>query len=181
VKYFDQSINYPGDLIADNPLPWGVLYEYVSSTFLQGFINYVKITKAYVMDRYQPWHADFPCQHTMKLRNPPGSFNWVEKTFKNKHELFQALIMKGATMHSKLDADFQDDVVILAQTNTPGNYYLFWFDRDCSDSMIGRFQTTDTHEQVVAEFDAYILGKKDTFLVGDAREIPLHYFQGWLG
>lgn len=57
------------------------------------------------------------------------------------------------------DDPFRDDAVILARAgkkDTDGwradHWWFFWFDRDCSDSSIGRFHTTDPPELVRENF-----------------------------
>jgi len=48
---FTKEDEYPTD-IASSPLPLGTLYHYVSSSFLNGFINYVIFVDGYVIHRY---------------------------------------------------------------------------------------------------------------------------------
>lgn len=180
-NYFDETEEYPCN-IALHPLPLGMEYLYVTTTFLNGFINYVKPIKAFVLGRYRTW--DEQLEHTISVQEPPGSRNWVQRECKSKNELFDALTVPEAVMHVKLDVDFQDDVLILARAGKIDDqvcYYFFWFDRDCSDSCIGRFITEDPESEVIASFTQYINGtlKEDANEHG-AREIPLHYFKGWL-
>jgi len=53
MSYFDETVEYPQD-IALNPVPMNTLWCYVSSTFLNGFINHVTPLKVFVLDRYEP-------------------------------------------------------------------------------------------------------------------------------
>jgi hypothetical protein len=57
MNYFEDVIEYPDD-IALEPIPMNILWSYISSTFLNGFINYVKPLKIYVLDRYSPDKTD---------------------------------------------------------------------------------------------------------------------------
>lgn len=192
MKYFEETQEYPRN-VAFNPLPWNICYEYVSSTFLNGFINYVKIKKAYLISRYT---AEDELVQNVDIIDPPGSYNWI-KFSGTKKEVFDKITTPGAIVHSHLD-DFGDDVLILAkieknqdeklhfeQENT--NFYMFfWYDCDCSDCCIGRFYTDDTEAQVIQEFDVYVKDRHDkmitTYQKQDAplREIPITYFKGWM-
>lgn len=40
---------YPDDGVAESAMPQGVFYEFISSTFLKGIINYVKIFAVYLV------------------------------------------------------------------------------------------------------------------------------------
>lgn len=196
-KYFENgTIEFPRN-IAFNPLPWGSYWEYVSSTFLNGFINYVEIKKAFLLARYTHWNEQLDM--SVSVREPPEDFKptpWVNFSG-TKEEVYQQLTMKGAVYHSKLDVDFQDDVLILARIvddealvarqfsgETP--WILFWFDRDGSDCCIGRFLTGEPEDKVLADFEAHAMSLDfgildDNDIKEKAREIPLHYFAGWLG
>jgi hypothetical protein len=181
MKYFKDTEEFPKQDLILNILPYGVMHSYVSSTYLNGFINYVTITKAYVLNRYYDWNDVL--EHTISIQDPPNSFNWTKKLCKTKNELYEALTAPGATFHGQL-YDFQDDVVILARSGEIDGkmcYYVFWYDCDVSDSCIGRFLTVDSEEEVIKEFDSYV---QKLHMLGDspaakAKEIPLHYFRGW--
>ena len=49
--YFDDKYDYPRQ-IAHDMLPYGTVWNYVSSTILNGFINYVKPIGIFLIDRY---------------------------------------------------------------------------------------------------------------------------------
>ena len=90
-KYFKYGQEYP-EKIAFDPLPWGHYWSYVSTTFLNGFINYVDIKAAYVLNRYHKWEdTDDPhWDKTIRIMEPPGSFNWTD--FKGtKQEIYEKL------------------------------------------------------------------------------------------
>jgi len=179
LDYFTDNIEYPNNVALD-PIPIGILWSYISSTFLNGFINYVTIVKAFVLGRYYAWDEEI--NYTISVMDPPGSFNWTEKKCKTKDDLYQELVKKKAVFHVNPDYDFQDDVVILAKAgNTEAGicYFYFWYDMDCSDCCIGRFITDDNEENVITSFYDYVTKDLKEFGSNDhgARGIPLHYFQ----
>lgn len=54
-KYFTDSIQYPH--IGKEILPYGVQYEYIASSFLNGMVNYYTPIKAYLINRYEDWNS----------------------------------------------------------------------------------------------------------------------------
>ena len=162
--YFDECVSYPQD-IALNPLPVGTLYEYVSSTFLNGFVNFVFIERAYLLNRYTNPTDVFDKLGTT-VQEPPGSLNWVTLADllgpeANRDRAIRILFQKGRTHHVDL-SNLSDDVLILARVkdwhdgaNESQMYYFFWYDMDCSDCFIGRFITNDPVERVTELFDQH--------------------------
>jgi hypothetical protein len=108
---------------------------------------------------------------------------WVKKHVTTKKEAFDLLTKEGATYHVTPDDQFQDDVHILTKVECEVTgkvlYYYFWYDRDCSDCCIGRFETTDDEETVVAAFDK-AMETTGEYNPHGSRKIPLHYFRGWI-
>ena len=51
LKYFEEHKDYPGD-VCENPLPWNVQYNYIGRPFLDAFIPYCSVIKAFVLNRY---------------------------------------------------------------------------------------------------------------------------------
>lgn len=180
-EYFCDTIEYPN--IGVEILPMNINYVYVSNTFLNGFINYTTPIKAFVLGRYHDWNDALHDGHTISVMVPPGSYNWLKINCKTKEELYQHLIVPNSVRHSKLDRDFQDDVVILAKSKETESdewcYFYYWYDRDCSDCCIGRFQTVDEESVVLEKFESYCNNLPCNSY--GCKEIPLHYFQGWLG
>lgn len=137
MKYFDEEIDYPRDVLS-NPIPWNVCWNYISSTFLNGFVNYVdKWICGVVLDRYisngrhyPPLDGDMPYKDKMELIS---DFN-------------NGLI---DTFHTELSM-FEDDIVLLGKTGS--DYIWFWFDMDVSDCCICKFKTDDSDEEVIEEF-----------------------------
>jgi hypothetical protein len=177
MKYFRCTEEYPRDIL-DNPLPLGTLYSYVGSSLLSGFINLAKIKKAYVLERYVGW--DEVVNVDINIQSPPHSFKWIRIPACTKQELFEAVTKEGATHHVQPDYMLQDDVLILSRTEG-GTWVFFWMDRDSSDCCIGRFVTDDSDEDVIKEFDRYVQkSQADIKEGGVAKEIPLHFFAGWI-
>jgi len=176
IDYFEDLIEYPDD-IASNPLPINTLYAYVSSAFLNGFINYVEIIKAFVLGRYMKWDDDF-VKYEIYTIDKKGQ--WRTSHSKTKRAAYNKLVKKGAVHHSRLNTAFGDDIVILAETGKKDIYYFFWYDCDCSDCKIGRFQTSDNKSMIIEKFYNFVEEITELNEWDEAKEIPLHYFQGWI-
>jgi hypothetical protein len=157
--YFDTSISYPN--VTDIAMQPGVLLEYVSSTFLEGWINYVQIINAYVIFRYS---------NPGKTRQRVERFNLID-----------------GIIHTKL-GQFGDDVLILAKGSERDGplYWFFWFDRDSSDCMIGRFSTDEDESTVVASFCSYVVevgrALSNEYIGAQLDPIALNtdHIHGWL-
>ena len=157
MSYFDETVEYPQD-IALNPIPMNTLWCYVSSTFLNGFINHVTPLKVFVLDRYEP--------------------DKTEKIKKLKRQI-----------HTKL-SQFGDDIIILSEIGE-NTYMFFWFDMDVSDCYIGRFETTDSKDEVIDSLTNWLNKQKEEnegeeFYEGidngiwDYHELPLSFLEGWI-
>ena len=181
-KYFRDQVDYPND-VADVILPPGVYYNYIANTFLDGFINYVQINSAWLISRYEKWHGVDDVPHrTIQVMDPPRSYKWKEMSA-DKDARFKMLTEKGAMCNSQL-RDFGDDVLILATSEAKQYFYLFWFDCDVSDCNIGRFKTEGLDKaNVVNDFDDWCRELDMGYIQPseDNRQIPLHYFSGWIG
>lgn len=152
-SYFHDKIEYPKP--CESMVPLGVLYEYISSDFLNGWLNYVDIKSIRLISRYEP--------------------------FADNQKDVQALIESNPA-HTDLSESLHDDTFILAQAG--GHWWFFWYDRDCSDCCIGRFQTTDSNETVLAAFADYADDRSKNMGYehsgSPAIEIPLQCMKGWL-
>lgn len=174
--YFHEEVEYPND-IAENPLPLGRLLSYVSSTFLNGFINYVHPIEAAILNRYVPLDWDMTeVLMNRSYQEPAGSFNW--KPFSagmTKKELIEVVTQPNRLASADLGL-FGDDIILLATAKTdPTVYYFFWFDQDVSDCQIGRFRTSDDVEIVHEKFNKFV--EKLSF---GHTQLPLHFFSaGW--
>lgn len=159
MKYFTETIEYPTVAdIARFGLSHGTLFEYVSSTFLEGWVNYFDVCKAFMIERYHQEDDD---------DEPFDQAEFDATVGANKPD---------RCVHPRL-SDLGDDVLILSRTkpngDAPSSYMFFWFDCDTSDCCIGRFETNDSHEEVLAEFTRYVEGTADK-----VHEIPVEYLKG---
>jgi len=158
--YFDEHYEYPQ--ITVQMLKMGDLYWYISTTFLNGWINYVKIISAFMITRYKKY-VD----------------NVKEADEFNKEKEFH---------HTDIGKELEDDVLILAKDEYNENtYWFFWSDRDCSDSAIGRFQTKDSEKDVKKFFGDYCnkLSRELSVDYGadkayDALKLDVKKFKGWI-
>lgn len=55
--YFHSTVDYPKNKV-HFPIPYGTMWAYISSTYLNGFINYVRPISVFVLDRYTPKDED---------------------------------------------------------------------------------------------------------------------------
>lgn len=98
-----------------NGLKTGILYEYVSDAYLNGFINYIRIVDAYMVNRYtdeDEWI--YACKAIDEYNSPHATFDNI---------------------------DGLDDIHILGTLEDDEyDFVYFWFDRDVSDCCIGRFR-----------------------------------------
>lgn len=195
--YFEDNIDYP-KAVAHDPLPYGTAWNYISSTFLNGFINYVTPIKVYQIDRYTHENAGLEVEYGERQNLEAG---WKKLCF-TKAELRKLVVEEKIYFaHTNLHV-FGDDIIVLAQI-TGGvepdgkeRYMFFWFDCDVSDCSIGKFETTDTQEMVIQSLLNFLdrerkrnqgiviepedgLGFEDNGVV-NYTELPLSFLQGWL-
>lgn len=183
--YFEYTTDYPDILTVLEPLPVNARYDFVASSYLNGFINYGIFLKAFVLGRHYPWDEPFGTPTTVKVIENPSEINvdakWTVKQCLTRSELFDTVTQPNAMIHPTLMRHFQNDVLILQKLiheDHPLQYLFFWFDEDVSDCSIGRFETDDPEEVVIQEFENYV--KNLEFVPHGSREIPLHYFKGWV-
>ena len=172
MKYFTNTIEYPKNILED-VLPWNEEWIYVSSTFLNGFINYATPISAFMLDRYVEMDEKSKTGFVAHLRSDDYRYEWYDKTFYTKRDLFEAATKPGVIYHTDMNI-LRDDVLILSKIND-GMYIYFWYDMDVSDCAIGRFKTDDTEEEVIEEFTKFVKG-----LNYGSHELPMHFFQGWM-
>jgi hypothetical protein len=178
-KYFKDFLEYSSDVILDSDLMLedGVLHQYISSTFLNGFINYVKPMKVYVIDRYR---VDSQLSNEEKNQIPivinmckDNYNNWENIAMFTKQEVIDKFNDGYKIYHTKLSM-FDDDVLFLGETD---NYYwYFWFDCDVVDCCIGRFKTKDSEDKIISLFTEYCMRVTEDKIY----EFKLEWLQGWL-
>lgn len=170
-KYFRDTVQYPSSaLLAGEILPLGTYYSYVSSTFLNGLLNYVIPFSVILLDRYSSMDDLIEADDLPAYMEPAGSLNWVKPTeAMPKSKVVELYTQPGRTFHSKLDT-FRDDILILGRVGN--HYWFFWFDMDVSDCCVGRFITEDDESEVLRNL-------RDA-LDYPSTPIPLHFLQGWV-
>lgn len=208
-NYFIKENERPRD-IAFNPLPLGTRYVDVSNTFLNGFINYVDICRAYCVNIHlmpdDEYEEDLRVMDTGAKETVWISVKDIIPAPITKNKVVRLLNEPSRTFHVKLDNDFQDDVLILAKPqhldemplgevfspsdNTVRNmtldpyrmWYFFWFSRTGTGCDIGRFATQDLDAEVIANFDLYAkeINAMHSETPTDPYLIQPHYFQGWI-
>lgn len=185
--YFNEKIDYPSD-VALNPIPYGTVWSYISSTFLNGFVNYVKPIACFVLDRYAE-DGELIGDRNFTVCNA-GEFGKWHKWEGTKKQLIDAIKNGSKAMaHTKLDC-FGDDIILLTEIE-PDKYMFFWFDMDVSDCSIGRFETTDPKETVISSVVNWLEREKtdnngktvtngfDNGIV-NYHGLPISFLEGWV-
>jgi len=182
-RYLPDSVMYP------SRMPWefdsGTMYEYVSSTMLNGFINYGSVMSAWLINRYRSLDRPMP--------------EWADPEEVEDNGPKRQLVDKwlaDTRGHPNIGV-LDDDVLILtkrkhsAHDTTEGKYAFFWFDCDVSDCCIGKFETNDPEADVIRRFRDYVTEKNKTVgqsygkaddkgEVEAATELPASRFRGWI-
>lgn len=153
--YFPHAIEYPDPTEIDMTAK-GWRFDYISSTFLNGWINYVRPVRAFVVSRY-------------------------DATSKSKLEEWIA-----TPPHDTQLGDLGDDVFILARDDDARRLWFFWFDCDVSDCSIGCLDVDPgDHGAAEEAFVEYVGERGADFKIGyggcgEAVEIPLVCIRGWV-
>ncbi len=192
-NYFDDSIDYPKE-VAHNPIPYGTVWCYISSTFLNGMINYVKPISCFVLDRYTADDENISDRNFTVCNK--GEFGKWYKWEGTKKELIKVITSGEKEMYHVNMNCFGDDIALLAEIETneedgKGRYMFFWFDCDDSDCCIGKFETTDTKEDVIQSMRNWLDERKEENKVETVEEgydngivnyseLPISFLKGWL-
>ncbi len=170
MKYFKYEDEYgePTEILMKD----GTLISYISSTFLNGWINYVKPLAVRLITRYSDQEDDGYEGNVARVKV------WQENP---QH-------------HADLSF-FKDDILILGvpdmwkwRSEPTNEYWFFWFDQDVSDCQIGRFTTEDSRETVLKNFIDYAdhISEKLSVDYGasptpvKSLEIKLETLRGWI-
>lgn len=154
-------IEYPENTALVEGLQNNVMYDYVSTTYLNGFINYVDIIKCFMIRHYG------------------DNEEW--KKFVNN-------VDSKVDPHTDLsDSDKYDDVIIIASS---GDFYIiFWSNCDCSNSSIGKISKScfESDDDVVEALKTSIKQNlniqediNDDNWDNNVKEIPKSFFSGWI-
>lgn len=177
--YFENNVEYPHEVI-HNPIPYNTVWTYISSTYLNGLVNYLTPIKIYLIDRYTPDSEVISDRHvSYRLIEKGNSFSW-QKFTGTKGEL-KELFLSGEIdfYHTHMDC-FADDIVILAEfehneIDGLGRYMFLWYDMDCSDCSVGKFVTSDTKEQVIQSIQNWLEAERKE---NGYKEVLEHYDNG---
>lgn len=153
---FKDSEEYPENL-AESGVPQNMMFEYVSSTFLNGLINYITPFWACVLERYTTWKNVDTAQWKEYLQVP----------------------------HLKL-RDFDDDIFVLGETENSFWFFWFDCDvSDCAVGRIDKSVTTkENMKNLLIDWitsHEYIEREPNTeSIVGNYYELPVEAFEcGW--
>lgn len=186
-KFMDYFEDYRENLsyVGFEMLPMGTLFDGIGDGILNALINHTKLIKAYVLGQEEPWDQVLAEPVKINVQIPPGSLKWYKKYCPTRSELYTALTEEDAVYHVHLATAFQADVMILteAEGRFEGErcYLFFLFSLSNRGNSIGRFVTQDPREDVISSFTKHleVLGSGGYDPYG-SREIPLHYFKGWI-
>lgn len=110
------TYDYPREMIQlHGGIPQNTVYNYVSSSFLNGLVNYAGIKIGYMLNRYGLKHLEDEETYASYV----GITKWIDQ---QPH-------------CSKFD---HDDCILLGETES--SYWCFWFDRDVSDCCVSRME-----------------------------------------
>lgn len=145
-----QEFTYPTAQIQEfGGIPQDTSYEYVSSTFLNGLVNYGRNHIAYMLCRYgllkpkDQWRNDAY----------PTDLDYQDPTV----EAYQAFA-DAATAKPHFKAE-EDDWFVFYETDV--SFMFMWYDQDCSDCVVERYSKesctsvgVNTLEEFVADWIA---------------------------
>ena len=139
-ELFDVQMQ-PKDVV-EKGITQDTMVSYISTTFLNGYVNYLNIYKVIMIERY-------------------------EKLEQIQLETVKAdLMVDYHTNYSKAP----DDIILFGETNS--SYWFLWSDKDVSDSSIARVSKTKVgkRENFFNLFIEY-LNKDTTYISGNFIEL----------
>lgn len=108
-----EPIDYP-QMIADNAMPANTCYNYISSCFLDGIINYLNTYDAlYLVHTYAKSPTD-------------------------KEAILQSAREKYADQYHPKFLKLHEECNVMVFGTTDLSYWLFWYDQDVSDCTVAR-------------------------------------------
>lgn len=155
-EYFEDRFLYPEPDLLLRGIHSGVLFDPVSVTYLNGFINYVDIVAAVLLHEYTNTAEEFAEQ--------------------------VADIEKQAAEQRPPHTDCRkyDNMLILGKTND--KYVVFLSDNDVSDCAVGGL-ALETFNTVSEAIDA-LYKQADQFVADGSAlnysKIPKSFFRGWI-
>ena len=175
---FDNDVDYPALNGNTEILPVGTLYNYVSSTFLNGFVNIAgKPIAAFGIFLYND--VDGQSQMPVQYREPANSFIWQRTSEQmTRREVFELVTQPGRVVHT--DLGMIDCNVMILMRSGDNVYWSFDYDQDVSDCSIGRFKSDLSEEELIKIFRNRAEGLAESHQVREVFEIPLSFFTGWI-
>lgn len=183
LDYFDKVVEFPTEQII-NPFPFGELWHYVSSTYLNGFVNHITdVIAVFQIDRYTAEAEIVKTSYTNELS---GS-TYFEGTKQELRDIVRQDIAKFS--HTDLNM-FADDIIILGHISS-NNYVLFYYDCDVSDCKIGKFKTSDSVDDIRQSIinyldkeksyneDCVVIENMDNGIINWC-ELPKSFISGWV-
>lgn len=132
-----ETFEGPSEKIAEHGgIPTDTCYGYVSSSFLDGLVNYFSDRRVFLINRY-----GIKDQEDKPVTIP----------HKTPREQYDELTRLPICHFNPLA---HDDCLIFAQTEK--DYWIFWYDRDCSDCFLWRISKETaamSFEELVSAFN----------------------------
>lgn len=151
-------------------LPTGNFVHYVSSTYLNGIVNYTTPVLCYLTQRYRPSEElnDQVVQEKLKeLKTTPHT---------NLGIFGDDVWMIGKIDLERMKYLYDEDYY--KEYGSENEYVFFWFDQDVSDCSVGRFKTSDSLQTIKEEL-LKDLSEKDRY-IKNFWEVPVDFIQGWV-
>jgi len=137
IKFFDlfnDCVEYPNrNYLVEYGVPQETLYTYVSTTYLNGFINYINVKKVYLVEMY----TKFTEQKCDIIKN---YFKQSDNFHAKYDDIFEKIENNNTVMCTNDELKFNDNIVIFGESENSN--WFFHSDRDCSDSSIGRISNS---------------------------------------
>lgn len=176
MDFFHTEIKYRNPSFGEI-LPFGVLWTYIDSTFLNAFINYVSPVCCFALDQYHHPHTEVTAK-CWDLQGKQIVFSGAKiELIRNIQESVFRF------MHTELSM-FKDTCVLIGKipngtvTNL-GEYIFFWFDPDVSDCKIGRFQHKE-ETKIMKELKIELETLRRQEDITGYYQLPTNYLRGWV-
>lgn len=160
---FDDCIDYPKPRDIISGIKPGRCFEYVSSTYLNGFINYVDIIGGAMIQEYMN-DEEFD-EAIKRVEDFTNSDEWHTK-FNNGKEYDTTAVIGKVT-----------DICDIDENNTTDMYVIFIYDRDVSDCFIGGISANEfeSDDEAYESFIQFVSENAPRFI-----KISKKFFRGWI-
>ena len=189
LSYFSERYDYPTnermfEFGINGVRSGGILLNYISTVFLNGYINYAKPVAAYVMNKYGELDSEINAEVQISLSpdNTGGERVWANFRNPTKRQVFEALVSNGNNSNTDLSL-FRDALMILVKIDEDEDFWVyFYFDYGNSECSIGLFEEKDPDKAIKAfkEYVAYVDSWNTTDPHNSPTPIPMSFFaSGW--